>query len=379
MRNRSRLIFPLALVGVVAAAGISMAADGGGGSGSAGASADTPTSFAADGAKRERGLRFHREFGDADVRAVLDDIRAAVAKQAPEIAGPVIDKAEQDGKITSAQADKLRQAAQDIAVGKRPDPRSLGRDEDVHAVVHDALAAAARKAPEIGEPIIAKAVQDDKITEAQADRIRALLKHAPRGPRFEGRHGPGFGGPPVIRDADVRAVLEDVHAAVAKQAPDVAGAVVDEAEKDGKISSAQADALRKAADDFVGRKPRGGPLQGLDLGDTDVREVLHDMFAAVAAKTPAIANPIVDKAVDDGKITTSQGKRIKRFLSRARHLRGPGHGPPGMGGSGPMGGPPPGMERRGPGMGPGGFAPGGPPPGGQSGAPATPSVPGTTS
>ena len=88
---------------------------------------------------------------------MLEDIRDAVAKQAPDIAGPVIDKAESDDKITAAQADKLRQAAQDLADGKRPDIRGLGRDSDVQDVIHDAFEAAHDKAPGIAEPIIDKA------------------------------------------------------------------------------------------------------------------------------------------------------------------------------------------------------------------------------
>ncbi len=268
---------------------------------------------------------------------MLDDIREAVAAQAPAIAGPVIDKAESDDKITAAQADALRKAARDLADGKRPDPRAIGRDRDVHEVIHDAFAAAAEKAPGIAEPIIAKAVADKKITEAQADRIREMLKRPHGGPGFGKRHGgpgfgerhghgPGFGGgPPPLGDADVRAVLEDVHAAVAKQAPAIAGTVIDKAEQDGKITEAQADQLRKAAEDFAGRKPHGFPPGGLDLRDSDVREVLHDVFGAVAAKTRGIAKPIIDKAVDDGDITAAQGRRLNRFLGHARPLR---HGPP---------------------------------------------------
>jgi hypothetical protein len=319
MRRRTRLIFPLALVAVVAVAAIAVAADDGAGGGtSTGASADAPTAYAAGGGNRERGRRFHGGPPDADVRAVLDDIRKAIAAQAPAIAGPVIDKAEKDGKITASQADALRKAAQDLADGKRPDPRVIGRDPDVHEVVHDAFAAAAEKAPGIAEPIIAKAVTEKRITETQAERIREMLKRPHRGPGFGG-------GPPPIGDADVRAVLEDVHAAVAGQAPEIAGTVIDKAEQDGKISAAQADRLRKAAADFAGRKPHGFPPGGLDLRDSDVRAVLHDVFSAVAAKTPGIAKPIIDKAVEDGDITAAQGRRLNRFLGHVGPLR---HGPP---------------------------------------------------
>ena len=372
--RRSRLIFPLAFVGVVAVAAIAMAADEGSrGGNSSGASADTPTAFAANGGNRRGERRFHGGVGDADVRAVLEDIREAVAKQAPEIAGPVIDKAEEEDKITAAQADRLRQAAEDLAGGKRPDIRALGRDADVHEVVRDAFAAAAKKAPEIGEPIIEKAVEDDKITEAQADRIREMLKRAPRGgPGFGKRSGPGHGGPPRIADADVRAVLDDVRDAVAKEAPDIAGPIIDKAEDDDKITAAQADRLREAAKSLgAGARPGLGP-RGMRTRDADVQEVLHDVFAAVAAKAPGIAKPIIDKAVADDKITAAQADQVRSMLSHARRGkgRGPGHGPPGMGERG-MGGP---------GHGPGGFGPGGPPPSGESnGAPDAPSVPGSPS
>ena len=365
MRSKLKLILTAALVSALAVAGLSVAAGGGnGGGGGTSSSADTSGASVADrGANR--GARFHRDFADEDVRAVLEDVREAVAKQAPAIAGPVIDKAEQDGKITGAQADALRKAAQDIADGERPDLGSLERDADVHEVIRDAFAAAAKKAPEIGEPIIKKAVDDDKITEAQADRIREMLKRAPRGPGFGKRHGRGFGGgpPAAFRDADSRAVLEDVREAVAKQAPAIAGPVIDKAEQDGKITGSQADALRKAAQDIAdGERPN---LRSLKV-DADVHEVLRDVFAAVAEKTPGIAKPIIDKAVDDGEITEAQGRSLNRFLSRAGrgpHLGpGPGHHSPGMGGRKPQG-----------------FGMGGPPPDMPSGAPEAPAAPSTAS
>ncbi len=365
MRSKAKLIVPLALVVAVAAAGLSLAAGGSDkGSDSSTSAKAAPTAFVANGAgernRRDGGV--HRRFSpDADVRAVHEDIREAVADQAPAIAGPVIDKAESDDKITAAQAEALRKAAQDIADGKRPSLRDIGDDADVREVVHDAFAAAAKKAPAIAEPIIDKAVGDKKITSAQADRIREMLKRGPAGRGgFGKRHGPGGGPPAPFGDADVRAVLEDVHEAVAKQAPAIAGPVIDKAQKDGKITEAQADALRKAAQDFVGRKPRGGPPKGLNLRDSDVREVLGDIFAAVAAKTPGIAKPIVDKAVDEDKVTAAQARKLTEFLTHAR--RG---GPHKMG--------------HGRGHGPKAFGRGGSPPERPSAAPEAPVAPGTSS
>ena len=203
MRSRLKQIGTTAVIAALTVAGLSVASGGGGGDKQSSDSAGTRATFAVDGANgngnviRERKHRRWRgDFADADVRAVLDDIRDAVAKQAPDIAGPVIDKAEKDGKITADQAAKLRQAAQDIADGKRPDIRGLGRDADVQDVIHDAFAAAHDKVPGIAEPIIKKAVDDKQITEAQADRIREMVRRGP--PPGRGPHGPGFGGPPKI-------------------------------------------------------------------------------------------------------------------------------------------------------------------------------------
>jgi hypothetical protein len=340
MRNRLKQIGAAAVIAALTVAGLSVASGGGGGGASSSDEAGARTSFAANGngtRNGERKLHLRGDFADADVRGVLDDIREAVAKQAPDIAGPVIEKAESDGKITSAQADQLRQAAQDLADGKRPDIRGLKGDADVREVIHDAFEAAHEKVPGIAEPIIDKAVEDKKITEAQADRIREMVK---RGPPGGGPHVHKFGGP-QFADEDVRAVLEDVHAAVAKQAPGIVAPVIEKAEKDGKITAAQADKLREAADTLFAGKPRGGPPRKLDLRDEDVGEVLHDAFEAVAAKTPDIAKPIIDKAVDDKKITEAQADQLRNMQRRFKGGFGFGHGP----GPGPGKPPRPDFER----------------------------------
>jgi hypothetical protein len=329
MRSKAKQIVLLAVLAAFTVAGMSVAAGGGGGS--------TDSKDRSNG--RERGhLEFRKDFGDADVPAVLEDIRAAVAKQAPEIAGPVIDKAEKDKKINSEQADKLRQAAADIAAGKRPDIRGLPRDDDVQRVIKEAFAAAGEKAPGIAEPIIDQAVSDKKITEAEGNRIRDMLKKGGPGLAFGrcGHHidGPHFGGPPGIADEDMRAVLEDVHAAVAKQARAITGPVIDKAEQDGKITAAQADKLRDAAAGPSGGRPRGGPPRLPNLRDPDVREVLEDAFDAIGKKRAEIAKPIIDKAVSDKKITETQADQLRSMLNRDKGLRFKHHGGPGHFGPG---------------------------------------------
>jgi hypothetical protein len=378
MRSKLKLILTAALVSALAVAGLSVAAggDGGGDSGgkSTSAAPGAPGSYVVNG-NRERGRPFGPEFRDEDVQAVLKQIHTAVADQAPQIAGPVIQKAEEAGKITAAQAGALRKAAQDIADGKKPDIRSLSRDADVHQVIHDAFAAAAKKAQEIGEPIIDKAVSDKKITEQQADAIREMLKHAPRGrgPGFKPRGHGGFGPgpPPAFADADVRDVLDDIRKATAAKAGDIAASVIDKAEADDKISAAQADRLREAAKSLAGGRPRGFPFRGLDMRDEDVREVIHDAFEAVAKQAPAIAKPIIDKAVADDKITARQARQIRSLIGHTGVHRGPGP-------FGHPGGPPPGGPGR-EGFGPGGGPPPGAPPSGDSAAPETPVAPGSPS
>lgn len=349
MRNKAKQIALLAVLAALTVAGMSVAAGGGGGSKDDSSTESEPaTTFAVNGegkGERKRGhLELRADFADEDVRAVLEDIRDAVGKQAPEIAGPVIEKAENDNKINSAQADALRKAAADIAAGKRPDIRSLPRDEDVHRVIKEAFAAAHEKTPGIAEPIIDKAVSDDKITEAQADRIREMVKRGPGIGFGHHRDGPHFGGKRGIDDKDMRTVFEDVHEAVAKQAPDIAGPVIDKAEKDGKITAAQADDLRDAAGGKLPGKPGSGPPPKPDLRDADVREVLEDSFDAIAKKRSEIAKPIIDKAVADKKITEAQADRLRSMLNRHKgpvfHLHvGPGDRPhfEGKGGKGHFG------------------------------------------
>src|SRR3954454_20713843 len=144
MRQRAKLILFAALSAALTVAGLAIAAGGG-------------SSSSTDGGKGTgRSVDAHRGFGpppgvslDQDVADVMRQIHDAVAKQAPGIADPIIQKAQDSGDITSAQADQLRAAAQAIADGKRPDAsvRTLLRDADVRKVVSDSFQAASKQAP----------------------------------------------------------------------------------------------------------------------------------------------------------------------------------------------------------------------------------------
>ena len=75
----------------------------------------------------------------------------------------------------------------------------------------------------------------------------------------------------------------------------------------------------------------------MDLADADVREVLGDALEAIAKEVPTIAEPVIDRAVEQDKITSSQADRIRQMLRRGPELK------PGL-----HGGPPPfGKERHG--------------------------------
>jgi hypothetical protein len=357
VRHKAKLIIFSALSAALTVAGLSVAAGGSGGGSSSGSSGTT------------NGERVDRHFGppggppgmaiDQDVADVLRQIHEAVEKKAPEIADPIIQKAQDAGDITSDQADKLRAAAQAIADGKRPDAsvHQLLRDSDVRKVVRDAFAAAAKQAPDIAEPILDKAVADKKITSAQADKIRERLKNPPPfrgGPGF-GHRGPGIGpgGPPGFGpggrhglgpiDQDVATVLGDIHAAVEGREAEIAEPIIKKAVDDGKITQAQADAIRN-------RRP--------GRFDQDVAKVLDDIHAAVAKEALALAEPILDKAVAEKKITSAQAQKIRTMLENKPRFRGGppppfrgGHRGPDWGGRGP--------SQRGnvPGAFPGGAAP----------------------
>jgi hypothetical protein len=263
VRQRLKLIVFAALSAALTVTGMSIAA-GGGGSGGSGT----------DQQKLLPPRIAHFEF-DQDVADVMRQIHDAVAKKAAEIADPIIQKAQDNGDITGDQADKLRAAAQAIADGKRPSlDRALLGDADVRAVVRDALDAARKQAPDIAEPIIQKAVDENKITSDQANQIRDQLKNAPfplfpflgPGPGHLG-FGGGCGPGPLTKsfDKDVAAVLDDIHQAIEQKQPKttkevlaIANPIIDKAVADKKITQTQANDIR---DKLQHAPPFGGGLR----------------------------------------------------------------------------------------------------------------------
>ena len=137
------------------------------------------------------GRPFGRRF-DADLFAVLTDVRDAIAAKAPGIAKPILDKAVADGDISQASADRLAKLIADRRLS-RADAEALFKDTKAAPVSFEIQAAISREAPDIAKPIVDKAVDDKKIARAQRDRLIAAAAWRTRGP---GLHP---GGPPGRR------------------------------------------------------------------------------------------------------------------------------------------------------------------------------------
>jgi hypothetical protein len=186
----------LAVLAAVLSASVALAAGviGGafahrGGGGSAGAARGTTGPTGPFGHHRPGGRPFGRGI-DADAFAVLRDVRSALAAKAPGIAKPILDKAVADGSISQASADRLAKLIADKRLS-RADAEALFKDTKAAPVSFEIQAAISREAPGIVKPILDKAVDDKKLTQAQADRLLAAAAWRMRGPGF---HPGGPGG-----------------------------------------------------------------------------------------------------------------------------------------------------------------------------------------
>jgi polyhydroxyalkanoate synthesis regulator phasin len=284
----------------------------------------------------------------AGTRTVIDEIRTAVLDQAAGIVTPIIDQAVTDGKLTAAQAATAKQALADVKAGQRPsaDALALLRDPGARAVAADAFQALAKQVLGIVKPILADAVAKGTIDQATADaisqRIQGLADRAApgglpfggpgsRGPGFGHHGGPGFGhhggwGPGRAGrgapSAATAGVIGDIAQTIAKQAPSVAGPIIDQARSDGKITGAQADELKTAASDIASGGPRAAFSHGDLMADAGVRAVVRDVIQALARQAPSIAKPIIDQAVADGKLTRAQADEITKHIADAAKRAG---------------------------------------------------------
>jgi hypothetical protein len=130
--------------------------------------------------------------------AVVQDVRKAIAAKAPDIAKPVLDKAVSNQEIPQAQADRLASLVADKGLSQS-EAQALFSDPKAAPVFFEVKAAIAREAPGIATPIVDKAVGDNKLTRAQGDKL--IAASAWRAEGFGLGRGPGaaerhrFGGP----------------------------------------------------------------------------------------------------------------------------------------------------------------------------------------
>jgi hypothetical protein len=190
---------------------------------------------------------------------------------------------------------------------------------------------------------VAKGTIDQATADAVTQRIQGLADRAAQGglpfggpgfrggPGFGHRGGPGFGphsgrGPGrASRSAPSAAtagVIGDIAQAIAKQAPSVAGPIIDQAIVDGKLTQAQSDELKSAAGDIASGGPRAAFGHGALMADADVRAVVRDVIKALAKQAPPIAKPIIDQAVADGKLTQAQAGQITEHIADAAKRAG---------------------------------------------------------
>ncbi len=224
-------------------------------------------------------------------------------------------------------------AGQSKPAHERPDRRALGpirADADTRAVLDAVRKAVLEQAPGIVQPILDQAVKDGKLTQAQADTAEQALADLKAGKR------PSADALALLRDEQARAVVRQATQAVAKQAPTIAGPIVDQAVKDGKLTQAEGDRLKQRLQAIADRAaagrggPGAGPWRGRGhgpgfghAGSAAQAAVLADVAKAIAKQAPTIAAPIIDQAVKDGKLTQAEADELKeRIAERAKRAGG---------------------------------------------------------
>lgn len=106
------------------------------------------------------------------VGAVLERVLESIAVRAPAIAAPILDRAVGEGRITRGERHELIVALSNRSEpGAAADPSPAGR-----SVLREALAAVRREAPAIARPILDEAVGSERLTPAQERRILDRLR-----------------------------------------------------------------------------------------------------------------------------------------------------------------------------------------------------------
>ena len=108
-----------------------------------------------------------------------------------------------------------------------------------------------------------------------------------------------------------RAVAERVFAQIGAQAPAIAQPIFDRAVAEGTITPHERDELLR---ELVSPQVSGEEAQSKTRASTGARMVLAEAFAAIRLAAPAIAEPILRKAVAEERIAPPQSRRILERL-----------------------------------------------------------------
>ena len=146
-------------------------------------------------------------------------------------------------------------------------------------------ATAARPAP---------AVTAAPAREPQRTRVAVFGSVAAARPLVAGEHA---------TPTPVRAVLELVLESITRRTPVIAEPILDRAVADGRITRFERHALLRELRDPVGARGGAG-------SSVPARQVLREVLAAVRRAAPAIAEPILDEALDSERLTAAQHQRV---------------------------------------------------------------------
>jgi hypothetical protein len=112
------------------------------------------------------------------VGAVLEQVYATIAADAPAIAAPLIDRAVADGRISRVERHELlRELREPGAAGPAPGTAAIGLE--ARLVLREALAAIRLAAPSIAQPLLDEAVAAERLTPAQEQRVLDRLRTSP--------------------------------------------------------------------------------------------------------------------------------------------------------------------------------------------------------
>jgi hypothetical protein len=143
-------------------------------------------------------------------------------------------------------------------------------------------------------------------------------KSGPTGATSSGPSADAEAAPEPQASAESAAKLNRVIARVQRralaEAPDVAGPIISQARNAGRITAAEAAALRRAARALA----RGKGVQRLagtvDVTDPGVSVVVRKSLAALKPRAQQLAKPILARALARGDITRAQAADVRAFV-----------------------------------------------------------------